>query len=261
MCQITSSHSVCLCGGKLYFRARVPSAVRLGCYGNTALLRRIDPQLASHYNCMFLRPVFSKQTWASVYDIQWIIIDLMIWYWSLVCGLLTNNSKSLFITNAFSDYLKVSCVLFKYFLLLEETTVCTPSVNTVALSKRCFVCVRIKSTWHRNTDWANSVSLGRDFLVVLPIADVFGKHVWKKKKVNIFANDPYCNFFVQKTLFWMNWINDFSSTIVQYYFYLGCNEVLLQIIFHLSSNHFFNYKGEMRADRFFYIFERSYLLL
>lgn len=194
MCQITSSHSVCLCGGKLYFRARVPSAVRLGCYGNTALLRRIDPQLASHYNCMFLRPVFSKQTWASVYDIQWIIIDLMIWYWSLVCGLLTNNSKSLFITNAFSDYLKVSCVLFKYFLLLEETTVCTPSVNTVALSKRCFVCARIQSTWHRNTDWANSVSLGRDFLVVLPMADgqCLG-NIWKKK-VNIFTNDPYCNF-------------------------------------------------------------------
>lgn len=34
-------------------------------------------------------------------------------------------------------------------------------------------------------------------------------------------------------------------------FYLGCNEVILQMIFHLSSNHFtFNYKGEMRADTY-----------
>lgn len=163
MCQITSSRTVCLCEGKLYFRAHVPSAVRLGCYGNTALLRGIDPQLVSHSNHMFLRSVFSKQTWASVYDIQWIIIDLMIWYWFVGCWpIIANLSLS---QMPFSDYLKVSCVMVKYFLLLVETTVYTPSVNTVALSKRCFVCARIQSTWHRNTDSANSMSLGRDFLV------------------------------------------------------------------------------------------------
>lgn len=46
-------------------------------------------------------------------------------------------------------------------------------------------------------------------------------------------------------------MNDFSSKMVKYYSYLSCNEVILQIIFHLSSNYiFWNYKGEMRADTY-----------
>lgn len=137
MCQITSSRSVCLCEGKLYFRARVPSAVRLGCHGNTALLRRIDLQLASHYNRMFLRSVFSKQTWASVYDIQGIIIDLMIWYWSLVCGLLTNNSKSLFITNAFKGEL---CIVQMLSLTCRDN--CIHQASTLLLYQNVVLFVR-----------------------------------------------------------------------------------------------------------------------
>lgn len=95
----------------------------------------------------FLRSAFSKQAWASFYDIQWIGIDLMIWYWSLVCGLLTNNSKFLFITNAFSDYLKEICV---FSLTCGDNCKYTKCQHccSVALSKRCFVFVRIQSTWH-----------------------------------------------------------------------------------------------------------------
>lgn len=75
----------------------------------------------------------------------------------------------------------LSCTFLNNFIvtLYTEKIICrlTENVNTVALSKYCFVCLRIQPGWHSNSGSTNSVGLGKSmhFIDQYQIMEVFGK--------------------------------------------------------------------------------------